>query len=80
MLDILSQHKNIIIIEEHNFISGLGDSIFNLNKNNENKNRFLHIALNDKFVMVAGSSKYLRKRLKIDSDSILEKIKEFIEY
>lgn len=75
--DIFSEHKYIAVIEEHNSLGGLGSSIFSINKNNDSQNKFLHIAMPDKFIEDIGSSGYLRKRMGLDSDSIFKKIVAF---
>lgn len=74
--NILNKYKNIIIIEEHNKINSLGSSIFTKYLNNK-FNNYLHIALNDEYISVAGDSKYLRIKCEINSESIVEKIIEF---
>ncbi len=71
---LLKAHKHVFIIEEHNIFGGLGDSIFNFNKNNLNKNDIYHIAFNDKFVQEIGDNKYLRKISGLDANSIYNKV------
>lgn len=79
ILDILKKHKHIVIVEEHNHIGGLGDSIFNINKNNIYQNQFLHLAVDDKFITRVGSLQYLRKCLALDANSIFKKIVSWIK-
>jgi transketolase len=78
-LSLLKEHKKIIVVEKHNRIGGLGDAIFNLNMNNKNGNKFLHIALEDNFVTHIGDSDHLRKLFRMDSESIYRRASEFIK-
>ena len=75
---VLKDHSHIIIVEKHSYIGGLGDSVFNLNKNNENSNKFLHICLDDSFVHEVGGSKHLRSHTQMDSKSIARRILRFV--
>ncbi len=77
--DIFKKHKFIFIIEEHNKIGGLGDSLFALNKENKYKNVIEHMAINNPSIKTIGDNKYLRKSLGLDANSIFNKIKKKIE-
>ena len=71
---LFGSHKHIFIIEEHNKIGGLGDTLFSLNKNNKCKNVFTHIAIDDTFVTEVGGKKHIRKTLGLDAHTILKKV------
>jgi transketolase len=73
---IYEKHEKIIVIEEHNRIGGLGESIFPLNEKNVS---FFHFAIKDEFIKKVGSSKYLRKMIGLDSLTLFEKINKILE-
>ncbi|MFH1840212.1 MAG: transketolase C-terminal domain-containing protein [Nanoarchaeota archaeon] len=77
--NLFETHKYIFIIEEHNKIGGLGDSIFRINKNNLNRNIFEHLAVNDQFLCGAGNNKYFRKELGLDSEAIFNSVIRVLE-
>ena len=76
---ISHKHKFIFIIEEHNKIGGLGDTLFSLNKENKYRNIIKHFAIDDSFVKIVGDNKYIRKELKLDAYSIFDKIKNTLK-
>ena len=77
-LTLLQTHSTIITIEEHSLNSGFG-SIFNnfmIRNNIQNKN-VINFGLPDKFIE-HGKNEDLTKDLKLDTDSIFEKILSYI--
>lgn len=76
---LLKEHKNIVIIEEHYAFGGLGDSIFQLNKDNLNKNRFLHCCVSNTFLEKGGDSRFLRKASGLDAASLTKTILKFLK-
>jgi transketolase len=76
---VFKKHKFIFIIEEHNKIGGLGDTLFSLNKENKYRNIIKHFAIDDSFVKIVGDNKYIRKELKLDAYSIFDKIKNTLK-
>ncbi|MEM3585164.1 MAG: transketolase C-terminal domain-containing protein [Candidatus Woesearchaeota archaeon] len=62
-------HEKVFVIEEHNTIGGLGDSLCQLNFG-----KTIKIGIEDHFIYEAGSQAYLRKKEGLDSDSIVKKV------
>ena len=73
--DLLKFHKYVFVIEEHNEIGGLGESLFKLKRN---ENILINISISDKFITDIGDMTYLRKKLELDNNSIFDKIIEVI--
>jgi len=71
---IFKEHKKVFVIEEHNSIGGLGDSIASLNLGETVK-----IAIKDQFIYGAGDNKYLRTKEGLDSVSLFKKIMETLK-
>ena len=68
---VLTSHKHIFVIEEHNKIGGLGESIGIIGNKQINQ-----IAINDTFMNVGGDLPYLRKVAGIDSENIIKTVKK----
>ena len=79
---IISQisSKNVVTIEEHSEMGGLGTAIAEILMNNKLSHiSFQKIALQDRCHKEIGSHNYLRKLNGLDSDSIVKKIIELIK-
>jgi transketolase len=59
---VYKNHKKVFVIEEHNTIGGLGDSLCSLNFG-----KTIKIAINDHFICEAGDNKYLRAKEGLDA-------------
>lgn len=71
----------IITIEENNLVGGMGSAIAEVVlDNNFQPKVFKRIGLKDEYSSIVGSQYYLRSLNKIDSVSIIEKIKRAINY
>jgi transketolase len=64
--EVFKRHKKIFVVEEHNKIGGLGESLGLIGCKSLNQ-----IAINDIFMGVGGDQAYLRKMAGIDSESIV---------
>lgn len=77
LIDIFSNHKYVVTIEEHAVCSGLGSIINNFAIINGFNNKILNFGIIDTFVQ-HGKNELLLKELGIDSETIAKKIiKEF---
>jgi transketolase len=77
-IKLFKTHKYIFIIEEHNMIGGLGETLFRVNKNNPHNVLMTHIAIDDKFICEVGSSKHIRKTIGLDADTITRTVLDTI--
>lgn len=69
--------KLIVTVEEHNVINGLGSAVADsLCSQKGKKPNLIKIGLKDVYTTAVGSQAYLRKYYKLDSESIVEAIKE----
>ena len=73
--------KNVVTIEEHSEVGGLGSAIADILMNNNLSHRisFKKIALKDRSHKEIGSHNYLRKLNGLDCDSIVKKIIKLIK-
>ncbi|MCR4323986.1 MAG: hypothetical protein NUV37_03395 [Nanoarchaeota archaeon] len=71
---IFKKHEKVFVIEEHNSIGGLGDSVVSLNLGETIK-----IAVKDHFICEAGDAKYLRIKEGLDSESLFRRIMKNIK-
>ena len=78
ILEIAKKFKNIITVEEHNLIGGLGGAVAEVLVKSKSDTNFESIAIKDKFSSIVGDQKYLRKEYKIDSKSIIKIVKKII--
>ncbi len=77
IIDAALNTKGIISIEENNVRGGLGSAIAELLCNeNIYPNYFKSIGLNDEYSSIVGSQKYLRDKYKINSETIIDLIRE----
>ena len=70
--------KNIITVEEHNRIGGLGGAVAEVLVKSKSITNFESIAIKDTFSSIVGDQKYLRKEYKIDTKSIIKTVKKII--
>ncbi len=75
---IARNFKNIITVEEHNFHGGLGSAVAEVLVKSKFSRNFDSVAVNNEFSSIVGNQKYLRKKYKIDSNSIIKAIKKII--
>jgi len=77
----IKKSKNVVTVEEHSEIGGLGSSIASIlmDSNLSNRVSFKKIALKDRCHKEIGSHNYLRKLNKLDSDSIAKIILQSIK-
>lgn len=76
ILDECKKQKNIISVEEHNIIGGLGSSISDVIAVNELNCKLYKIGLDDCFATGYGTYDEIKKMNGLDSVSIYNKIKE----
>ena len=75
---ILSKYKNIFIYEEQTVINSLGSYLINYASSKDYKGNIKIYAIEDKYVE-QGSKEEVLKILKLDEDSIVERIKKDIK-
>jgi len=63
------KHKKVFVVEEHNAIGGLGDSLCSFGKT-------IKSAINDHFICEAGDNKYLRAKEGLNAESITKRVLE----
>lgn len=76
ILECASKYKAIITVEEHNLCGGFGSAVSEVLAEEGTKAKLVRIALDDKYSCIVGSQKYLRKQYSIDSQTIVERVKE----
>lgn len=70
IIDELIKYKNVVTLEEHSVIGGLGDIIADIIARNSLQIRLFKLGINDYFCHDVGSQNHLRKINKIDSESL----------
>ena len=78
ILKTAKNFKNIITVEEHNCLGGLGGAVAEVLVKSKFVRNFECVAVNDEFSSIVGNQKYLRNKYKIDSNSIIKTIKKII--
>ena len=74
---ILEKYKNIYIYEEQTYINSLGSYLVNYANDNNYKGNIKVFGIPDQYVL-QGKKADVLKKLKLDSDSIVERIKDSI--
>ena len=78
IIETARKFKNIITVEEHNRIGGLGGAVAEVLVKSKSITNFESIAIKDTFSSIVGDQKYLRKEYKIDTKSIIRTVKKII--
>lgn len=78
ILEYANKCDLIVTVEEHNIIGGLGSAVSEIIAENGAKSKVLRIGLNDEYSSKIGKQDYLRKHYKIDSENIVNRIKNCI--
>lgn len=78
VIEEISSQKNIISVEEHNIIGGLGSSIADVIAQNESNCKLSKIGLNDCFAKGYGTYDEIKKMNGLDYNSIYIKIRELL--
>ena len=77
ILQCAEKYDTIITVEEHNLSGGFGSAVAEvLSEQNDVKAKLVRVALDDRYSCIVGSQKYLRQQYSIDSEAIIEKVKE----
>ena len=71
----LKKFKNIITLEEHSVHGGFGSTVSDIISENNLNNRLIKFGITDYFTKGCGSYEYAIKFHKLDTESILEKLK-----
>ena len=74
--EIADQYENIVTIEEHNIIGGLGGAVCEALANKKHRALVHRMGLNDEYTSIVGHQEYLRKMYKLDKDAIISKVKD----
>lgn len=78
ILKTAKNYKNIVTVEEHNCMGGLGGAVAEVLVKSKFTKNFKCIAVNDEFSSIVGDQNYLRRKYKIDSKSIIKTIKKIL--
>ena len=70
-IKILKKFNYIFSVEENNINGGFGELFLNLINKNNLKIDFNIIGINDKYIKIVGDKSFLRKKAKIDANSIV---------
>lgn len=76
---LASKTKRIVVVEEHNVISGLYSALAEALVEEQTKISILKIGLEDVFAKDYGNLENVRRANKIDSHAIFERVKHFLE-
>lgn len=76
---LASKTKRIVVVEEHNIISGLYSALTEALVEEQTKISILKIGLEDVFAKDYGNLENVRRANKIDSHAIFERVKHFLE-
>ena len=76
--EVLKEYKNIFIYEEQTKINSLGSYLINYANNKEYKGNIKLFAIDDEYIK-QGKKEEILKELKLDTNSIADKIKENME-
>jgi transketolase len=76
---LLSQHKQVVVLEEHSVFGGLGSAVAEL-ASEKAGTRVVRIGIDDRFSKFCGSYSYLMKEHGLDFDSVVGKLKRFQVY
>lgn len=76
----LSRNKMAIFtVEEHSMIGGLGSAVAEVLSSQKNSPPLIRIGTEDNFVKYVGSQTYLRKKLGLTAEAIVEKIISYLK-
>ena len=78
LLDSMVHYKNIVTIEENTFIGGIGSLICEVLIDNKCLIPTKRIAIKDEQCFLYGDLEWLHKKYKIDLDSIVEQIRDYL--
>ncbi len=67
----------IVTLEEHESIGGLGSAVSEVLSKDDLRTRHLFLSAPDAFADTVGSTQFLRKRAGLDTDSVIESIRQF---
>lgn len=73
-----NKFENIITLEEHNIIGGLGSAVAEILCQEKNNNRLIRMGINDEYSCIVGNQEYLRKQYRISEEDIFNKVKNII--
>lgn len=74
--EIADQYENIVTIEEHNIIGGLGGAVCEALADKKHRALVHRMGLNDEYTSIVGHQEYLRKMYKLNKDAIISKVKD----
>ncbi len=76
IIKILEKYRKILVVEEHNKFGGLFNRVSEIKTSKQNfKNIIISVNAGDKFIIGGGDLKNTQKKLGLDKNSILKKIK-----
>ncbi len=74
----ISRFDNVVTVEEHSIIGGLGSAVAEIMAENSISTKFKRIGLNHQFAKGYGTHAEVRKQNMLDSESITEQIMDFL--
>jgi transketolase len=78
--DLAARYDNLIVLEEHNRIGGLGGAVAEaVGDMSGNRARVLRLGINDRFSSRCGTWDYLRREHGIDPEALLAQIQHLLE-
>ena len=78
VLNCLNDNSFVITVEEHQINGGFGGAIAEILAESGCKVTLKRIGLNDSFTSIIGSTEYLRKVYGLDSEAIINAVKDYI--
>jgi transketolase len=76
---LIEKFPNVLVVEEHSILGGLGSIVSEQIVLNRLKTNLVKLGIPDSVHHEIGSQKYLRSYFKIDSQGIMNKIKEILQ-
>lgn len=78
IVDLISNEKPLLVMEEHNIIGGLGSTIAEIVAESPYNPKFKRIGIEDLYTHHIGSQDFLKKQLKLDKNSLVQQIQDWI--
>lgn len=79
VLEQVKEKKVVFTVEEHGKTGGLGSAVAEILSESENTVQLIRIGTDDQFISTIGTRSFLRKKLELDSQGIINRIKNYIK-
>lgn len=80
ILLLAKENEYIITLEEQNIYGGLGGVVAEILATAGTSCKLIRMGLKDQFASVVGDQQYLRKIYELDSEAIVKKVEELVQY